>query len=250
MPLTLMPGCSAKLPKASAMSEAVEIVLVGATGMIGRQVMERAVGRRDVHLAAMARREVALPKGARMEMLVADPDYWPDAIAVACPDVLVIALGTTIKAENGDQARFRAVDRDLVVELARAAKDGGVQHVIVVSSVGAAMGASNFYLSVKGEMEDALAKLRFHRLDIIRPGLLVGRREGAARPLERLGMLLNPLLNALLHGGFRKYRAIKAAQVADAILELAKAKVKGRYVHEYDEMQRIVRKGSRFPVGE
>lgn len=232
------------------MSDAVEIVLVGATGMVGRQIMERAVGRRDVHLAAMARREVPLPKGARMEMLVADPDYWSDAIAAACPDVLVIALGTTIKAVDGDQARFRAVDRDLVIELARAAKEGGVRHLIVVSSVGAAIGASNFYLSVKGEMEDALAKLHFHRLDIIRPGLLVGRREGPPRPLERLGMLFSPLLNALLHGGFRKYRAIKAAQVADAILELAKAKIKGRYVHEYDEMQRVIRKAAQHAAGE
>ncbi len=232
------------------MSETTEIVLVGATGMIGRQIMARAVGRRDVHLAAMARREVPLPKGARMEMLVADPSFWPDAIAAACPDALVIALGTTIKAVDGDQARFRAVDRDLVIELARAAKDGGVRHVIVVSSIGAAMGASNFYLSVKGEMEDALAKLHFHRLDIIRPGLLLGRREGAARPAERLAMIFSPMLNALLHGGWRKYRAIKAAQVADVILELAKAKIKGRYVHEYDDMQRVLRKSERHAAGE
>lgn len=227
------------------MSDPVEILLVGATGLVGRQVMERAVGRRDRHLSALARREVRLPRGARMEMLLADPSHWPDAIRAARPQVLVIALGTTIKAVDGDKERFRAVDHDLVLDLAHAAKDGGVRQVIAVSSVGAAAGASNFYLSVKGEVEDALAKLRFDRLDLIRPGLLVGRREGPPRPAEQLGMIVSPVLNLLLHGSFRKYRSVRASMVADVILALAGAKARGRFVHEYDSMQRVLRAAAR-----
>lgn len=233
-----------------ARSQPVQIVLVGATGMVGRQVMERAVGRRDVRIAAIARREVPLPSGARMEMLVADPSHWPQAIEAASPDVLVIALGTTMAACGGDKAQFRSVDHDLVLAAARAAKQGGVRHVIAVSSVGAASGASNFYLSVKGETEDALAKLHFDRLDLIRPGLLTGRRQGPPRPAERLGMLFSPLLNLLLHGGLRKYRSIAAARVADVILELALTRVKGRFVHEYDAMQRVLRTAARRNPGE
>ena len=227
------------------MSTPVEILLLGATGMVGRQVMERSVGRRDVHLAAMARREVRLPKGARMEMLIAEPDNWGDAIRAASPDVLVIALGTTMKAVDGDKERFRAVDHDLVLEVARAAKEGGVRHLIAISSVGAASGTSNFYLSVKGEVEDALAKLRFERLDIIRPGLLVGRREGPVRWAEKLGMILSPALNILMNGSFRKFRAIRASVVADVVLALATTKVKGRFTHDYDAMQRVLNLAAR-----
>jgi len=49
------------------------LCLVGATGLVGRSVIEHAVNRWDIRIVAVARREMPLPKGSRMEMLVADP---------------------------------------------------------------------------------------------------------------------------------------------------------------------------------
>lgn len=225
------------------MSEQTRVVLVGATGLVGRAVMAEAVGRPDIHLVAVARREVPLPKGARMEMLLSDTGHWPDAIAAGRPDTVVIALGTTIKAVGGDKQAFRAVDHDLVLECAAAAKAAGARQLIVVSSVGAQFSSKNFYLSVKGEVEDKLAKLHFDRLDLIRPGILRGKREGAARPAERIGMILSPLVDLLMVGSLRKYRSAKASDVARVILRLAGTKQRGRVVHQHDEMQRILRRG-------
>lgn len=225
------------------MSEQTRVVLMGATGMIGRAVMAEAVGRPDIHLVAVARREVPLPKGARMEMLLSDTEHWPDAIAAGRPHTVVIALGTTIKAVGGDRQAFRAVDHDLVLECAAAAKAAGARQLIVVSSVGARFSAKNFYLSVKGEVEDKLAKLHFDRLDIIRPGLLRGKREGAPRPAERIGMILSPLADILMQGSLRRYRSAKASDVARVILKLAGTKQRGRFVHQHDEMRRILRRG-------
>ena len=225
------------------MSEQTRVVLVGATGLVGRAVMAEAVGRPDIHLVAVARREVPLPKGARMEMLLSDTRHWPDAIAAGRPDTVVIALGTTIKAVRGDKQAFRAVDHDLVLECAAAAKAAGARQLIVVSSVGAQFSSKNFYLSVRGEVEDKLAKLHFDRLDLIRPGILRGKREGAARPAERIGIILSPLVDLLMVGSLRKYRSAKASDVARVILRLAGTKQRGRVVHQHDEMQRILRRG-------
>lgn len=225
------------------MSDQTRVVLVGATGLIGRAVMAEAVGRPDIHLVAVARREVPLPKGARMEMLLSDTGHWPDAIAAGRPDAVVIALGTTIKAVGGDKQAFRAVDHDLVLECAATAKAAGARQLIVVSSVGAQFSSKNFYLSVKGEVEDKLAKLHFDRLDIIRPGLLRGKREGAPRPAEKIGMIFSPLVDLLMLGSLRKYRSAKASDVARVILVLAGTKQRGRVVHQHDEMQRILHRG-------
>ncbi|MCH2487016.1 MAG: nucleoside-diphosphate sugar epimerase, partial [Erythrobacter sp.] len=60
------------------MSEPMRLALVGATGLVGRHVVEACVGRRDLRLAAIARREMPLPMGATMEMFVADPEKWED----------------------------------------------------------------------------------------------------------------------------------------------------------------------------
>ena len=223
------------------MSEPLRVVLVGATGLIGTTLIARVVGRERYRLTAIARREVALPQGARMELLVADPANWGEAIAAANASVIVIALGTTWRAAGRDEAAFRAVDKDLVLASAQAAKAAGVRQCIVVSSVGALASSGNRYLRVKGEVEDALAKLKFERLDILRPGLLRGPR-AERRPAERLAMLASPLADRFLHGGARKYRSVRATTMADAILALAVEKPRGRFVHEHDAIVRAAAK--------
>jgi uncharacterized protein YbjT (DUF2867 family) len=218
------------------------ICLVGATGLVGSRLIAGAVGRDDVRLVAVARREVALPKGARMEVLVADPPAWSDAIAAANAKVMVCALGTTWHNAGKDEAAFRAVDHDLVLACARAAKAAGIGHVIVVSSVGANRHGRSRYLRVKGETEDALIKVGLKRLDILRPGLLVGHR-AERRPLERLAMLASPIADCLLLGGARRYRSIRADVLAQAIFALAKEKAGGRFIHEGDMLKRVARRG-------
>lgn len=224
------------------MSEPLRIALVGATGLVGREVIEACTGRSDLRLTAIARREVRLPEGARMELLVADPAGWNLAIAAARPQVFVCALGTTWRAAGKDEGAFRAVDETLVLACARAAKAAGATHAVVVSSVGADPASRNFYLRVKGEVEAALGKIGFARLDIVRPGLLKGARGGPLRIGERLGMIASPLADAVLHGPYRRYRSIHADIVAAAILGLAQEKAAGRFNHEHDALLRAARR--------
>jgi uncharacterized protein YbjT (DUF2867 family) len=217
------------------------ICLVGATGLIGAQLIESAVSRSDVRLIGVARREMPLPFGARMEMLLAEPENWADAIAAANAKVLVCALGTTWRKAGRDEAAFRAVDRDLVLACGRAAKEAGIGHMIVVSSVGASLASRSRYLRVKAEMEEGLAKLGLRRLDILRPGLLRGRRR-EWRPGERLAMLLAPVADPFLQGGLRRFRSIRAATLAQAIFALAREKAAGRFVHEFDALHYAIRR--------
>lgn len=219
----------------------IRICLVGATGLVGSALMAESVGREDVRLIAVARREAPLPPDARMEMLVGEPIDWPQLIAAAQADVLVCALGTTIKQAGSEQA-FRAVDHDLVRFAAEAARAAGIEHMIVVSSIGAQRASRNFYLSVKGETEDALGKLGFRRLDVLRPGLLRGHRQ-ERRPIEAAAQIFAPLADMLfLHGKYRQYRSISARKLARVILALAREKPRGRFVHDHDAMRRALRR--------
>ena len=210
------------------MSEPRRILLVGATGMVGSLAAERLPA---ASLTILARRHMEVAKGAAL--VVAPPDAWPAAIAAARPDVVVSALGTTIR-QAGSQAAFRAVDHDLVLAVARSAHAAGARHCIAVSSVGASARAGNFYLRTKGEVEAALRAMCFDRLDIVRPGLLIGTRSGPPRPGEALAMLAAPLTDALLHGSLRRYRSVRGETVAKAIAALAAVGGIGTHVHEHD----------------
>ncbi|MFM5953839.1 MAG: NAD(P)H-binding protein [Novosphingobium sp.] len=224
------------------MSKPTRIALVGASGLIGMSLIRMAVGRPDIRIIAIARSELRLPPGARMDVLLADPSGWGDAIAAVNADVLVCALGTTWKKAGKDEAVFRAVDQDLVLACARAAKAAGVRQMITVSSVGADPMTKNFYLKVKGETEQALGKVGLTRLDILRPGLLRGPRE-ERRLAEKLAMIASPVADLLLHGKYRKYRSIRADALAQAIVGLTREAMAGRFVFEHDAILRAARKG-------
>ncbi len=223
------------------MSEPVRIALFGASGLIGSTIVKLCVGREDVHLSAVARTELALPAGARMELFIAESDKWGEVIEALRPTAVICALGTTWKKAGKDEAAFRAVDQALVLALADAAKAHGVARLVTISSAGADPHTDNFYLKVKGETDRELSKMWKGRLDVLRPGLLRGKRDGDRRVAERLGMLVSPLINPLLTGARRSYRAIDADTVARAALYLAMRPARGRFVHDNDAIYRAAR---------
>jgi uncharacterized protein YbjT (DUF2867 family) len=204
--------------------------------------MEAAMAGPALRLVALSRREAPMPPGAKMEMLVADPASWEDAVAAIAPDAVICALGTTWrKAEQSEEA-FRAVDRDLVLRVATAAKKAGAGSFALVSSAGANLAAKAFYLRVKAEAEAAVAKIGFRRFDVLRPGLLRGPRGGDRRWLERIGILVTPVTDRLLHGERRQFHSIDARMVAAAALQCALEKAQGRFVHDNDGMARLARR--------
>lgn len=211
-----------------------DILLVGATGLVGRAVIAQA-GERP--LTILARRDID-DLADHHALLVAPSERWADIIAAEAPATIISCLGTTIR-QAGSQAAFRAVDHDLVLAAARGARFGGARHMIAVSSVGASAQGANFYLRTKGEAEAGLRALGFERLDLLRPGLLTGDRDGPTRLGEGLATIAAPVVNALLHGSLRRYRSIPGAAVARAIVALAAGGGSGVHIHENDAIRAL-----------
>jgi uncharacterized protein YbjT (DUF2867 family) len=226
----------------------VRVALVGATGLVGRRVIEIASAGDEVRILGIARREAALPPGARMEMFVAEPDKWGDVLDAVRPRALICALGTTWKKAGRDEAAFRAVDHDLVLATAEAAKRAGVPNMVLVSAAGADLRAKSLYMRVKGETEQALSRVGFKRLDILHPGLLKGARDNDRRLAERLGILAAPLIDPLIPARWAQFRSIDAGIVAEAALGLALRRAGGRFTHDNEAMRRAAREWRR--VGE
>ncbi|WP_299307250.1 NAD(P)H-binding protein [uncultured Croceicoccus sp.] len=209
------------------------IVLVGATGLVGGAVVQQAEARGDDRIVALARR--GNPAAADpSRSIVAPTGAWPAIIADLTPAGLICALGTTWRKAGRSQDGFRSVDQHLVIDCARAAHNAGARRMIVVSAAGADAGSRNFYLSVKGEVEDTLKTIGFTRLDILRPGLLRGSRGADRRVKERLAIAVAPIFDRLLHGRMRAMRSIPGATVARAILALSREAGEGVFIHDND----------------
>jgi uncharacterized protein YbjT (DUF2867 family) len=224
----------------------VRIALVGATGLVGRRVIELASAGDEVRIVGIARREVPLPPGARMEMFVAEPAKWGEVLDAVRPRALICALGTTWKKAGRDEAAFRAVDHDLVLATAETAKRAGVPNMVVVSAAGADARSKSLYMRVKGETEEALSRVGFKRLDILHPGLLRGTRTDDLRFAERAAIIAAPLIDPLLSGSWQRFRSIDAGLVAEAALGLALRRAGGRFTHDNEAMRRAAREWRRL----
>ena len=208
-------------------------MVAGATGLIGgllaRKLSDAAEWARVI---ALVRRQVgfALP---RVEEQMADFEAL-DSLPPFHVDDAFCALGTTI-AKAGSEEAFRRVDYEYPLALARWAAARGARRLLLVSSVGADARSKNFYLRVKGELEQALASMPIETLHVFRPGLLLGPRT-ENRTAERMAQAVMPVISFLLAGPLRRYRAIQAETVAAAMARAALAPATGRHTHHWDEM--------------
>jgi uncharacterized protein YbjT (DUF2867 family) len=128
---------------------------------------------------------------------------------------IYICLGTTQK-KSGGKAGFYKVDHDYVLNVARWAKQNGVEKVCLISSIGANPSSNSFYLKTKGKIEQELVNLGFRHLCILRPSLLLGKRN-ESRWAEDIAAKIYPALSFILVGKLKKYRAVEAKKVAEAM---------------------------------
>lgn len=187
------------------------LLLLGASGAVGRQVLLQALANPDIaQVVAPTRR--ALAAHAKLENPL--PEF--NEIASDAPwlkaDALICALGTTIKVA-GSQRAFAAVDRDLPVRIAGLARQAGATRIALVSSLGASP-RGNFYLRTKAETESAIRALGFPLYTIVRPSLIDAQRS-APRRGERLALWVATRLRLLIP---RRYRPVKAQRIAAALL--------------------------------
>ena len=139
----------------------------------------------------------------------------------------------------GSKENFRKIDFDLVVKIAEIASRNGVKGFIVISSIGAKASSSNFYLRTKGEMEEAIQKFNFERVNIIRPSFLLGRRR-EFRIGEKLSTPFVRLLSPLMLGPLKKYKPIHARTVVKAILRIANSN-NSKTIYESNELASLGR---------
>lgn len=201
-------------------------IVAGSTGLVGREIVRLLSADDDVsHITTFTRRPNAESPLPKVENRTIDFDRLTDDKSTAIPasDQLFSALGTTIKVA-GSQEAFRKVDFDYPLAIATRAEQLGARHLLLVSALGATSKSRIFYNRVKGELEDAVARLGFRSLTIARPSLLLGDRT-ERRPGEEFAR----------HFAFitpRSYKPVHVRQVAAALVQAAKEDAPGTRILE------------------
>ena len=188
-------------------------IVLGSTGLIGKHLLTY-LCEKDLSVIAITRRPIEdIPKNA--SPMIIDFDEFLDQGHLPDCEHIYICLGTTIK-KAGSQESFKKVDLDYCLGFAKKARESGANTISLVTSVGANADSKNFYLKIKGKLENEIKAMGFDSVNIFQPGLLLGNRD-EIRPLEFLGQYGSFLLNMFLFGSLKKYRSIQASKVANAM---------------------------------
>ena len=213
-------------------------LLAGASGFVGGYVLDSLLDAPDfARVFAISRRPLGREHPRLANRIVQFEKLETQLKGSKC-HVAFCCLGTTMK-QAGSEKAFRQVDHDLVLSFARAAKATGAQRFIVVTSAGADPRSKNFYLRVKGEVEQGLEGMGFPSLDILQPGPLLGWRRGELRPLELLASAFMPLANPFLGGARIGLRGIPARTVAAAVLGAARSGRRGVYRYNWPALLQL-----------
>ena len=214
-------------------------LVIGATGLVGEETLKQLLKCADYNkVIALPRKPLSI-KNAKLENPVVDFDKPEQYNNIKADDVFC-AMGTTI-GKAGSQAAFKKVDYEIPLSVAGFAVKNGATKFILVSSMGANARSGIFYSRTKGELEQALAKLKYKAVIVVRPSILLGDRK-ETRTGEAIGRAVSEKLSFLFIGPLAKYKGTPIDMLAKAMIRVAGEDVEGMRIIENEEIFKIAGK--------
>lgn len=214
-------------------------LVIGATGLVGEETLKQLLQSAFyTRVIALTRRALDI-KNAKLENRVVDFDK-PEQYSDLKADDVYCAMGTTI-GKAGSQAAFKKVDFEIPLQIAQLALKNGATQFILVSSLGAKAGSPVFYSRVKGELEEALTKLNYKSLVILRPSILLGDRK-EKRTGEAVGRFVAEKMPFLFAGALAKYKGTPVNLLASVMIQQANKVQPRLHIIENQEIFAIAEK--------
>ena len=206
-------------------------VIIGATGAVGREILEEVL-EKDFYkkVYVLGRSSITrLGDNEKLEKIVVDFENLEFETNILNNADVFAALGTTIKIAKTKENQ-RKIDLDYTINFAKIC-EGRVRSFNVVSAVGANRKSKSFYSSLKGELEEQLQKMNLGILRIYRPSLLIAKRADK-RMMEDFYIKISPMLKPILRGKLKKYSPIEVGLLGKEIVRFAiEYKEKGAYTY-------------------
>ena len=209
------------------------VALFGSTGLIGGEILKLLINDDDYETINVITRKKVTIQSKKIKNYIIDftnPNGYKKVIKKG--DVVIASIGTTQSKVNFNKTKYRKVDYDILLNIAKVCKSNQASSFCFVSSAGANEKSKNFYLGLKGEIENSIMHLALKSCLIFRPSLLLGKRN-EFRFGEIMAQKIMPLFSFLMKSN---YKPIKATDVAKSIVNESKKVSQGSKIFHYSEM--------------
>ena len=211
----------------------MQAVLFGGTGLTGGCILDLLKNDSDFKSIIVVSRKNLTHSSNKISNKVIDFSNPLEIEKCIKKDSIVFScIGTTQAQVKGDKKKYREIDYDITLNIANACKKLNAKKFLFISSGGANSSSANFYLKLKGEIEDAVIKIKNNSLFILKPSLLLGKRNNS-RFIENIGQIIMPLFSILLP---ESIKAIEATTLAKCMLELSKSDLSNLNIIENKEI--------------
>src|ERR1700744_6411090 len=196
---------------------AYKAVIIGGSGLIGRKLINILLQWPGYdEIVCLSRKKISITAD-RLTQIVVDFDHLENYAEHINGHACFCCIGTT-KSKTPDEQQYRKIDHNYPVKLAEIAKQNGMSQYHFVSSIGANKNSKTFYTRLKGETEEDLKAIGLKSMLIYRPSFLTGERN-ESRVMETILVTIMKVVNPLLVGSLKKYRSIRAYDVALAMYQ-------------------------------
>jgi len=228
--------CNQKTTQQQSVMKNKKALLIGASGLIGNEILKQLQSTDYSSIELLVRNKFDI-QDTKITQRVVDfnqPETWESAFENA--DHVFCSIGTTRK-KTPNLSDYRKIDFDIPVNAIKAAEKYGVDAFMLVSSVGADSASKNFYLKIKGEVEDVLKDAQIPIKGSFQPSLLLGNRK-EKRFGEWIARKIMPVFNFIIPSA---YKAIQANDVARAMVVAIKNQKTSYQEYQYKEMQNLIK---------
>jgi uncharacterized protein YbjT (DUF2867 family) len=195
----------------------MEITLVGATGLVGSEVLNQLISEEKIKKINVLTRKIIDIQSPKVVNFVIDFDKDEDLKNSIHGAAIICCIGTT-KAKTPDVGEYEKIDRDIPIRLAKIGKENGIEQYHLISAIGANKHSGINYNRIKGEAEEGVLATEIPKTLIYRPGMLIGKRN-ESRPGEFIAQKLSFLFDLFMLGSMKKYHSVKADYLASMIVE-------------------------------
>lgn len=213
------------------------VTLIGATGLIGSHLLKILINDAEISSIKVLSRKELTYAHPKVKVAVIDfSDKEAYAAEIRDSEIVFCAVGTTKQKTKGDKKAYRKVDYEISVNAANFCVAAGCRQFVFVSSLGANSKSTNFYLKLKGEVEDAICGIGIETILVFRPSILLGKRQ-EFRFGEWMAKLFFTPISFLFPS---QLRPIQAEYVAKSMVAAAKKELKGVHIFHYKEMMPLI----------
>ena len=151
-------------------SKKIEVAVFGATGLIGRELVECLNQFSEFKKINLVLRSPLKINDGKVKIHKIDLFKKSEIFnSIKTSKVVFITIGTTMSRVKGDKKIYKRIDFGITKDIADSCKELGIEKLILVSSSGADLKSKSFYLNLKGKIEKYVTDINLKSIYILRP---------------------------------------------------------------------------------